>query len=143
MRRFAYLIAIALVLSACSSEMDLTDRDQNANTTTSTRPIEQGTIAGLAQAGPTCPVQTDPPDPACADRPVAGAVLLVLDRAGHEVDRAVTNPDGRFSIPLPPGTYRIVPQPVEGLLGTADPLEVQVVAAGTESVTLGYDTGIR
>ena len=45
---------------------------------------------------------------------------------------------------LEAGEYRLVPQPVEGLMGTAAALEI-VVADGApgEPVTIGYDTGIR
>ena len=42
-----------------------------------------GGIAGRVLSGPTCPVQKDPPDPDCADRPVTGAVLVVFDSNGE------------------------------------------------------------
>ena len=42
-------------------------------------------IRGVALAGPVCPVETVPPDPNCAARPVAGAVILVRDGSGSEV----------------------------------------------------------
>ena len=50
---------------------------------------------------------------------------------------------GRFSLTLPPGAYRLVPQPVEGLLGTAAPSDVVVGAEATTEVMVTYDTGIR
>ncbi len=101
-------------------------------------------ISGMATAGPTCPVVTEPPDPACADRPVAGATLVVTDLAGSEIARTVTDADGRFTIELAPGTYRLVPQPVEGLMGTAAVVNVTVEAQGLlTGLLVGYDTGIR
>ncbi len=56
----------------------------------------------------------------------------------------MTGADGRASVNLPAGSYTVVPQPVDGLLGTASPIEV-VVSAGedAEPMTLVYDTGIR
>ena len=68
-----------------------------------------GGIAGRVLAGPTCPVQKDPPDPDCADRPVTGAVLVVFDSSGQEVTRAASNPelfrpDRSRSGKLPPRT---------------------------------------
>src|SRR5688500_13912350 len=101
-------------------------------------------VRGIALAGPTCPVVTVPADPACADRPVEGAVIVALDDAGVEVARATTAADGTFTIGLAPGSYRLVPQLVEGLMGIATEQEI-VVAAGEPmaELTFAYDTGIR
>ena len=101
-------------------------------------------ISGIATAGPVCPVVTNPPDPACADRPVVGAVMVVTDLDGAEVARLVTDADGRFSTGLAPGAYRLVPQAVEGLMGTAAPIELRVEAEGPlADIQVSYDTGIR
>ena len=106
-------------------------------------PADSG-ISGMVTAGPTCPVVTDPPDPSCADRPVEGAVLVVTTLAGVEVDRTTSDADGRFALSLPPGTYRLEPQPVEGLMGTAEPVEFTVEpGAPALDLVIGYDTGIR
>jgi len=101
-------------------------------------------VHGVATAGPTCPVVTEPPDPACADRPVAGAVLVVTNLTGKEITRVVTDADGRFSVDLAPGAYRLVPQPVAGLMGTAAPVDLTVeVGAPGDDLQISYDTGIR
>jgi hypothetical protein len=106
-------------------------------------PAESG-VSGTVTAGPTCPVVTDPPDPSCADRPVEGAVLVVTTLAGVEVDRTTSDAEGRFALSLPPGTYRLEPQPVEGLMGTAAPVEFAVEpGAPALDLVIGYDTGIR
>lgn len=99
-------------------------------------------ISGQVHAGPVCPVEHFPPEPACADRPVGGATLLVLDTSGDEVDRFETDAQGAFVGELPAGVYTLVPQRVEGLLGTAAPIEFTL---GNAPVTLdvAYDTGIR
>ena len=102
-----------------------------------------GTVAGMVLAGPVCPVVKSPPDPACADRPVVGAVVVALDASGREVARASSGADGRYRISLPPGTYTLVPQPVVGLMGTASTLTVEVRSGGTTVADLAYDTGIR
>jgi hypothetical protein len=96
----------------------------------------------MALAGPVCPVETNPPDPACAPRPVVDASILAISDSGEMVESR-TEDDGRFSFVLAPGRYEITAQPVEGLMGTPQPFEVEVLA---ESVDLGvvmYDTGIR
>jgi hypothetical protein len=102
-------------------------------------------VVGRVVAGPTCPVVQDPPDPECADRPVAGAVIVVLDEEGREVTHATSDQRGAFTLELGPGAaYTLVPQPVEGLLGTAQPVEVASRDFGERvAVTIVYDTGIR
>jgi len=104
---------------------------------------KKGGIAGQALAGPTCPVQQDPAAGACADRPVAGANLVILDDEGDEVIRVTTNPDGYFQASLEPGEYHLEPQAVAGLLGTPAPFIVVIEPGITNQVTISYDTGIR
>jgi len=97
-------------------------------------------IIGTASAGPTCPV-VQPSDPACEDRPVAGATIHISAVDGVEVATLTTDAAGRFWVDLEPGDYRVAADAVEGVLGTPAPLDVTV--DGVEIVTLSYDTGIR
>ena len=100
-------------------------------------------IRGTATAGPVCPVERTPPDPACAPRPVAGATIVIRDGSGTQVAVAISGADGTYFVAVPPGEYVVAPQPVPGLLGTA-PTQPATVAAGTVTeVALDYDTGIR
>lgn len=96
-----------------------------------------------ATAGPTCPVETVPPDPACAPRPVAGAVVVIRDETGTEVARVTLDATGFAMVEVPAGGYVAEPQPVEGYMGTAGPVSVTVVDGMATPVELGYDTGIR
>jgi carboxypeptidase family protein len=100
-------------------------------------------LHGTVTAGPTCPVETVPPDPACAERPVAGAVLVLSDANGGEVARATSAADGTFSVEVAPGTYHLTAQPVEGLMGVPEPMDVTVDAGVSTELQLSYDTGIR
>lgn len=101
-------------------------------------------VRGSVVAGPNCPVLTDPPDPDCADRPVAGAVLVITDLDDVEIARVTSDADGEFSVDLPSGIYVLVPQAVDGLMGTAAPIEFGVEASGPATELLvTYDTGIR
>ena len=100
-------------------------------------------VVGGVLAGPTCPVQRVPPDPACADRPVAGAVLVVTAAGGTEAGRATSDANGDFAIPLLPGSYVLTPQPVAGLMGTARPIQFTVTAGSPADLGVTYDTGIR
>lgn len=106
------------------------------------QPAATMSVGVLVQAGPVCPVVTDPPDPTCADRPVEGAELVVVNPNGRRVTTVRTDSAGRTSLSLPAGTYTIRPQPVPGLMGT--PAEVLLVLdRSTPDLTIGYDTGIR
>ena len=106
-------------------------------------PTPSGGIDGVASAGPTCPVEKLPADPACAPRPVSGAVLVVRDGSGVEVARATTGIDGTFFVPLPAGSYVVEPQPAEGLMGVAPAENVDVSAGARSHTVFVYDTGIR
>lgn len=100
-------------------------------------------VTGDVHAGPKCPV-SQPGDPACADLPVSGAVLIVTSAAGGEVARVTSAADGTFRLTLAPGDYILVPQPVAGLLGTAQPVPFHVAEGSAPPVLdVSYDTGIR
>jgi len=98
-------------------------------------------IRGTATAGPVCPVMR-PGDASCADRPVVGALVHVLDATGTEVATLETDAAGAFVVTLPPGRYRVAADPVQGLMRTAPAVDV-TVGSGLEVVQLTYDTGIR
>jgi uncharacterized surface anchored protein len=97
----------------------------------------------VAVAGPTCPVVTDPPQSGCDARPVHGAELIIVDDTGDQVASLTTGRDGSFSVDLPPGSYQLEPQPVEGLMGTAPEVAFTVTAGVPSNLTVSYDTGIR
>ncbi len=99
-------------------------------------------VGGTVTAGPTCPVER-PGDPSCEPNPVAGAVLAVTGAGGTEVARVATDAGGLFRIDLQPGDYTLVPQPVEGLLGTAQPMPFTVTQGSAMFLEVSYDTGIR
>ena len=101
-------------------------------------------VGGRAVAGPVCPVERIPPDPACASRPVVGAVMVISTTDGHDVARAATGTDGRWSVRLAAGTYTLTPQAVSGLPGSAPPIQFTVSAArASVGLDVTYDTGIR
>ena len=107
------------------------------------QPPEVGyAVSGLALAGPVCPVETDPPDPACAPRPVVDATVRAVAYSGEEFE-STTDGDGRFSLVLPPGRYQIIAQPVDGLMGNPTPIEIEVSSEAIDLGVLVYDTGIR
>ena len=132
-------------LVACGGVDGLDRGDTTVTTTiasTTTTVAFTGGVLGTVTAGPTCPVLQNPPDPACDNRPVADARIIVFDLAGRKVAHTITSEGGMFTLTLPPGSYEIVAEPVVGLMGTPAPVSVEIF---DEFVTLDleYDTGIR
>jgi hypothetical protein len=124
-RLWPFLAVLVLLMAACR-----------------TPPAGPG-VSINAQAGPTCPVERVPPDPACRSRHVAGATILILDGSGNTVAKAVTNAQGDAFAPVPPGDYVVQPQPVDGLMGGAEQVPITVAGDAPAMVTVVYDTGIR
>jgi hypothetical protein len=102
-------------------------------------------LVGHVTAGPVCPVERIPPDPACAPRPVAGATIVVLGPDGSEIARTPSGADGSYRVAVPAGNVQVTGAPVSGLLGQPAPIPA-IVPAGPGAwvqVDLTYDTGIR
>ena len=102
-------------------------------------------LVGTATAGPVCPVERYPPDPACAPRPVAGATIVVRDGGGREIARTTSGGDGTYRVAVRAGTVQVEAGPVPGVMRAPAPIVV-VVPAGPAAwvrVDLSYDTGIR
>lgn len=98
-------------------------------------------IVGVATMGPTCPVERDPPDPACADRPYEGE--LVASRVDGGVSGTFrTDAEGRFNVSLPAGAYEIRSPEGQQLPWCAGG-PVEVVAGAWTRVDVSCDTGIR
>jgi hypothetical protein len=131
-RRLLSFLAVIVMVAACGPTAS---------------PIATGVpgtgVLITAQAGPTCPVERVPPDPACAPRPVAGATVDVLDMRGGVVATVTTDEAGTVQILLAPGDYVVQGRAANGLMGTAPPVNVTVVDGTLAPVVLAYDTGIR
>jgi hypothetical protein len=94
-------------------------------------------------AGPTCPVETVPPDPNCAPVPVADRIVLVLALDGREVARGTSDAAGHIRIAVAPGSYVVRAAPVEGFPTAPAEKTVEVRAGAPVQVNLEFDTGIR
>ena len=147
-RSFAVAVIVGAVVAACSgpaASLPPTASPRPAATASPAASSTAGTVEVpiRAVAGPVCPVVT-PSASGCDDRPVEGAELIVRTRAGAEVARVHTGPDGRATIRVPAGEYVLEPQPVEGLMGTAPPIEFSVATGRPpDELLVSYDTGIR
>lgn len=117
--------------------------------TSTTTPTGGGTIAphnsgisGTLTLGPTCPVERDPPDPNCADKPFQ--TLVAIYRASdlvHAVVITKSNAEGKFSASLPPGDYTVGAG--ESNLPRCNITPVSVKPNSYSDITISCDTGIR
>jgi hypothetical protein len=104
--------------------------------------IETG-IHITAVAGPTCPVDTVPPDPACAPRPVPNAVVTIVGAGGTPAPPVVLDAAGEVFVALEAGTYTVHAQGVVGLMNGPEAQRVTVEPGEVTEVVFMYDTGIR
>ena len=106
----------------------------------STGTQHSGTLVVTVTAGPTCPVER-PGDPACRPRPVNGARLR-LD--GSSEMTVTTDASGTAREDwIPAGAYRLIAQPVNGLMGTPAPMQIVIIQGETTRTIVSYDTRIR
>lgn len=108
----------------------------------STDTSSKGTLRGLVEASPTCPVeQAEQP---CPPKPVANRTVLIETPGGTVVTQVTTDQSGQFVIDLPAGTYALhvapgaTPFPIQ-----RKPQTVTVEAGQTVQVTVELDSGIR
>ena len=97
----------------------------------------------IAVAGPTCPVETVPPDPACAPKPVPNVTVLVMDADGAVREKVVLDAAGQRFLGLPPGAYAVSAEGVAGFMSGPEAQRVTVEDGRITEVTLAFDTGIR
>ena len=96
-----------------------------------------------AVAGPVCPVERFPPDPACAPKPVPNATILIADASGRDQGMVTTDASGQTFAGLAPGQYTVTAQGAAGFMNGPEPQQVTVEDGQVTDVTLSYDTGIR
>jgi len=106
-------------------------------------------VRGHLDIGPLCPVERNPPDPACQPGPAQyNQYKIVVYDAAHKtlLNSVALDAQGNYRIALQPGTYviDISPHP-DGRIGGASgvPRQVQVKSGETVTVDISIDTGIR
>jgi hypothetical protein len=99
-------------------------------------------IQGHVGVGPTCPVERDPPDPNCADKPYHGSLAVADATDDHTVLTFETDEQGNFTDAVGPGNYTI--RNVEGDVLPACSTETFAVKANAyTNVDVSCDSGIR
>lgn len=100
-----------------------------------------GILVGTVTKGPLRPVEA-PGQP--SEAPAAGVKILIKSPDGREVKSTVTDEHGRYSLSLPPGTYRIEMPSLPKLQFTKDlPVTVTIKEGEEIRINIRIDTGIR
>lgn len=110
-----------------------------------TEPVAEswGTIVGTVLLGPTCPVVSDPPDPACADRPYETSLAITTADQSRVIKEIKSDPSGRFQVDVPPGEYAIRSSAAANVLPYCALESVIVPVNDSVEVTVNCDSGIR
>ncbi len=98
-------------------------------------------MRGVVTAGPVCPVEQVPPDPACAPRTVPAHIALSHGASGGVVARGTAGTDGAFEISVAPGQYTLSATSPSAMHCTSQDVVVSVGAF--TDVHVDCDTGIR
>ena len=100
-------------------------------------------VKGQVILGPTCPVESNPPDPKCAPRPYQTMISISKNIETPTAFKTMqSDAAGLFSVSLAPGEYDFYVQATSALPRCAEQL-VTVKAGQTSNITINCDTGIR
>ena len=117
---------------------------QQQNTITS----EKGFLEGKIVIGPLCPVERNPPDPACLateETYKAWPVAVWTTDKRSKVAQIETDPEGSYRIELSAGDYVIdlEKQKRFGIGGNNLPATIKIRSGETTTFNINIDTGIR
>ena len=104
-------------------------------------PTSSSGIRGYIHMGPTCPVQRDPPDPNCEDKPYATVSIVASNTVGKQY-KGQTDMIGNFSLDVPPGAYIVKIMPLN-IFPRCEEKEAVVTKNKFTSIDISCDTGIR
>lgn len=106
--------------------------------------VNDSGISGMVLLGPTCPVIKDPPDPDCADKPYATALVVTTSDQSRVIKEFRSDETGKFSVQVNPGEYAIRSAAASNILPYCSSSEVlKVNAIVYTETTVHCDTGIR
>ena len=80
----------------------------------------------------------------CPDRPIVARLTVTQRDSGTTVARATTTADGRFTIPLRPGSYELRAANTTGApVPLAPSQSITVVSGRYTEVKVAFDSGVR
>lgn len=108
---------------------------------------EVGYLGGKISIGPLCPVETDPPNPAClptAETYKAYPVSIWTSDGKSKVAHINPALDGLYRVELDPGHYLIKLEKEQYTIGGSNlPVEISIMSQKETVLNIDIDTGIR
>lgn len=104
-------------------------------------PFKSG-VTGSVLLGPVCPVETYPPDPNCAPRPLETTVRVFVKNTTQPFAVTSSDDNGTFTFALPPGEYTVKADGGNPL-PRCESTDITVVSDTMSEITVSCDTGIR
>jgi hypothetical protein len=105
-------------------------------------PTPDSGVVGSSMVDGACPVLRE--GTPCPDRPLPARLTLTRRGSSEVRASAISGPDGRFRIPLPPGHYILRAANLTGaVLPASSPFDVDVQAGHYTTVTVSFDSGVR
>lgn len=106
--------------------------------------IADGSIFGTVTLGPSCPVQTNPPDPDCTDRLYQTNLVVTTINGAEVIKEFQSDHNGRFRVEIPAGEYAIRSATIANSLpDCASAGTITVSANLATEAKIFCDTGIR
>ena len=106
-----------------------------------------GFLEGVISIGPICPVETDPPNPAClptAETYKAYAVSIWTSNGRKKITQLNPALDGSYKTELVYGDYLVILENSQNRPGSSNlPVEIAIIPQNKTVLDINIDTGIR
>jgi hypothetical protein len=108
---------------------------------------EVGFLEGKISIGPLCPVETDPPNPACMptdETYKAYPVSIWTSDGKRKIIQLNPSLDGSYNEELEPGNYLVILETGDSKIGSSNlPGKVEITSQNKTIFNIDIDTGIR
>jgi hypothetical protein len=108
---------------------------------------EAGFLEGTISIGPLCPVEKDPPDPACLptlETFKAYPVSIFASNGKRKITQLSPALDGSYNVELEPGNYLVILETGQSRIGSSNlPVKVEIISQSKTILYIDIDTGIR
>jgi len=108
---------------------------------------DSGYVEGIISIGPLCPVEKDPPDPACLptyETYKAYPVTIWTSDGRRKIAQLDPAIDGSYNIELNPGKYLVILGTGQNSIGSSNlPSKVEIRSQSETILNINIDTGIR
>ncbi|HUW88688.1 MAG TPA: hypothetical protein VMW30_10015 [Candidatus Paceibacterota bacterium] len=135
MRRRFILVAVIVLTSVISAILFYEPQDSRSK-------VEMGIVHVQVLLSPTCPVERNPPDPACAPKPYETKITILDAQTNSPYKNYETDSSGKITFSIDPGKYVLRAKSTTPFPYCTD-LKIVVTTNKTQSVVINCDTGIR